>query len=145
MLSWLTGTCFFGGNRVFMLSGGGPPDASSILQKMENGGGGTAISELENKISDIGGGGYRIAFMIACFVFAIGLIIFFVKMFTANAQERSFMKWDIIWKAAAIACAFGAVAIVTMLAKFGKDLFKGDGKESRVPAIEYQIDLPEQV
>lgn len=142
MFSWLAGSAFSLMERLFMLE---PPDANNILKKMEEGGGGK-MEELENKISDIGGGGYRIAFMIACFVFAIGLIIFFVKMFTANAQERSFMKWDIIWKAAAIACAFGAVAIVAMLAKFGKDLFKEDSASIRdVPGIEWQLDMPEQV
>ena len=141
MFLWLTSGIDWIAQNVFRLA---PPDANSILKKMEEGGSGK-MEELENKISDIGGGGYRIAFMIACFVFAIGLIIFFVKMFTANAQERSFMKWDIIWKAAAIACAFGAVAIVTMLAKFGKDIFEEGSTSRAVPAIEWQSDQTVQV
>lgn len=94
-----------------------------ILGGLSSSTGSSALEPMTGKIKEIGGGGYKIAFMIACFVFVIGLIMFFVKMFTANSQERSFMKWDIVWKAAAIACAFGAIAIVTMLANFGGQIF----------------------
>lgn len=98
-------------------------DVEEILDGMKGAGESEALSPMTTKIQEIGGGGYRIVFMIACFVFVIGLVAFFVKMFTANSQERSFMKWDIVWKAAAIACAFGAIAIVAMLARFGANLF----------------------
>ena len=107
--------------------GGKALDVQSILNDMESGTGtstNASLTELTGKIKEIGNGGYNIVFIIACMVFAIGLIIFFIKLFTANPQERSFMKWDIVWKCAAIACAFGAIAIVTLLARFGKGLFE---------------------
>lgn len=122
MITGITDVARWCVGRIMVLTGG-VEDILGDLSSDTGGTGSTALAPMTDKIKEIGGGGYKIAFMIACFVFVIGLIMFFVKMFTANSQERSFMKWDIVWKAAAIACAFGAIAIVTMLANFGGQIF----------------------
>ncbi len=109
-------------NRIMALDTGGV-QVSDILEKAQNAGTDTATANLENAVNRFGGAGYRLIYMAAIFLFAIGLIYAFIKLFFSNGQTRSETKGDIIWKVIAVICAVGVLGMITLLTGVGSQLF----------------------
>ena len=99
-------------------------NANDILKKAQQGGNANgATTNLENQVNEFGAAGYKLIYMVAIFLFAIGLIYAFIKLFFSNGQTRSESKGDIIWKIIAVICAVGVLGMISLLTGVGSQLF----------------------
>lgn len=101
-------------------TGGTPMDIGSIVTGSA---GASSLGDVETKVQGIGNGAYRIAFMVAIFVFVIGLVIAGIQVFFSNAANRAEQKSNLIWKVIGVIVAMGAVAIIIFLATASTGIF----------------------
>ncbi len=81
------------------------------------------FGNLSGKVSEFGGGSYKLLYMVMTFFFICGFILCMLKLFSSNTQNRSEVKSDIMWKVVAGICGFGVVAFVLLLSGVGQNLF----------------------
>lgn len=81
------------------------------------------FGNLSGKVSEFGGGSYKLLYMVMTFFFICGFILCMLKLFSSNTQNRSEVKSDIMWKVVAGVCGFGVVAFVLLLSGVGQNLF----------------------
>lgn len=81
------------------------------------------LDPLVQQTQSLGASGYKLVYTIMVFVFIIGFIIAFAKLFFSNSSERTEAKSDMVWKIIAGICGFATIGLVILLATIGGGLF----------------------
>ena len=100
-------------------------DVADILKSAENTelGSDSSFSPMIKKVTEIGTGGYKLVFTAMMFLFIVGGLIAFIKLFFSNSATRNDSKSDIVWKLVAAVCGFGVIGLFILLSNVGSSLF----------------------
>lgn len=104
-------------------SGGGGIDVQTLVDKAKTAEQSSALTGVENKVEELGGGMYRILFMAGVFLIILGLGTAALKLFFSDAQSRKDAKSDIVWKVLAGIFFFAGILLVVLFSTIGKSLF----------------------
>lgn len=106
------------GIRAFAL--GDDLDVNSVIEGANDSG---TLDPLVEQSQSLGASGYKLVYTVMVFIFIIGFIIAFIKLFFSNSSERTEAKSNMVWKIIAAACGFAAIGLVILLATIGGGLF----------------------
>ncbi len=106
------------GIRAFAL--GDDLDVNSVIEGANDAG---TLDPLVEQSQTLGASGYKLVYTIMVFIFIIGFVIAFIKLFFSNSSERTEAKSNMVWKIIAAVCGFAAIGLVILLATIGGGLF----------------------
>ena len=101
----------------------GTLDVGSIVDGAKNASQSGSLQPVEDKVSELGGGFYRILFMAGVFLIILGLAVAALKLFFSDSQTRKDAKSDIVWKVIAGVFFFAGIMLVILFSNIGSNLF----------------------
>lgn len=99
----------------------------SVEEVIENGSGamedGGALSDMGNKVDELGGAATNVTYKAVIWLFIIGIFGAAVGLYFSSSSDRVDKKTSLIYKAFAAILAFAGVGIIGFMATIGGGLF----------------------